>query len=263
LGLLGPRSFSVKSNSTKEKKKKKTKKEPHKKIKKKKKMSIVGLCVDYAATGLGHTDRAPSRVCLARDGAIVYDSLIAVPTLEDAMEEYTQIKESDLRAATTTLAEASETVCAILSPTDVLVGASTARAVRALGLVHGAHFNRIVDLVERTRTWNRRFGHWNYYSLQKIAYVCGITERPKNARERADAAARVYHALSTRILVSDVKMQLQAKQYARQFPPEIAAKPEASCRVCTHAYNAELCFCGQPTLSDRRAIAEPPRTEAS
>ena len=226
-------------------------------------MSIVGLSVDYAATGLGHTDRAPSRVCLARDGAIVYDSLVAVPTLEDSMEEYTQISECDLRAAETTLEMAAESVQALLGPTDVLVGASTARAVRALGLVHGKHFNRIVDLVERTRTWNRRFGHWNYYSLPKIAYVCGITQAPKNARDRADAAARVLHKLSSGTLVSDVKMQLQTKQYARQFPPEIASKPETTCRVCTHAYNAELCFCGQPTLSDRRAIAEPPRTEAS
>ena len=226
-------------------------------------MSVVGVCVDFAATGIGHTDRAPSRVCLARDGAILYDSLIAVPELVDPMEEYTQIKESDLRAAKTSLEDAAVTVRAILSPTDVLVGASTARAVRALGLVHGVHFNRIVDLVERTRTWNRRFGHWNYYSLQKIAYVCGITERPKNARERADAASRVFYSLSTRMLISDVKMQLQTKQYARQFPPEIAAKPETSCRVCTHAYNADLCFCGQPTLSDRLATAEPPRTGAS
>ena len=226
-------------------------------------MSIVGLSVDYAATGLGHTDRAPSRVCISRDGMIVYDSLIAVPTLEDAMEEHTQIKESDLRAATTTLAEVAETVRAILGPTDVLVGASTVRAVRALELVHGAHFNYIVDLVERTRTWNRRFGHWNYYSLQKIAYVCGITVVPKNARERAETAERVFRKLSSGTLISDVKMQLQTKQYARQFPPEIAAKPETAGRVCTHAYNAELCFCGQPTLSDRRAIAEPPRTEAS
>jgi hypothetical protein len=226
-------------------------------------MSIVGLSVDYAATGTGHTDRAPSRVCISRDGAVVYDSLVAVPTLEDSMEEYTQIKECDLRAAQTTLEEASTAVKAVLCPTDVLVGASTARAARALGLVHGAHFIRIVDLVERTRTWNRRFGHWNYYSLAKIAYVCGITDIPRNARDRADTAVRVFLKFSTDTPISDVKMQLQAKQYARQFPPEISAKPETSCRVCTHAYNAELCFCGQPTLSDRRAIAEPPHTEAS
>ena len=62
-------------------------------------MSIVGISVDYAATGLGHTDRVPSRVCLARDGEIIYDTLIAVPNLEDTMEAYTQIDPEALRAA--------------------------------------------------------------------------------------------------------------------------------------------------------------------
>ena len=224
-------------------------------------MSIVGISVDYAATGLGHTDRVPSRVCLARDGEIIYDTLIAVPNLEDTMEAYTQIDPEALRAAETTLDQATEAARALLGATDVLVGASTARAVRALGLVHGEQFNRIVDLVERTRTWNRRFQHWNYYSLQKIAHVCGISEQPKNARDRALCAARVFHVLSVECSISDIKMNLQAKQYARQFPPEITAKPVS--RVCTHAYNADLCFCGQPTLSERRVIVELLRTEAS
>ena len=246
-------------------------------------MSVVGISVDYAATGTGHMDRAPSRVCLARDGVVVLDILVAVPDLVDAMEAYTSIATETLREATTTLEDTIATVHSTLiaigaggpsgavgavgpsgpqGPANsvVLVGASMHRTVRVLGLVHGTHFNRIVDLVERTRTWNMRFGHWNYYSLQKIAYVCGI-EVKQSALDRAMCAVSVSDALATESAVADVKMQLQTKQYARQFPAEITAKPETT--VCTHAYNTELCFCGQPTLSDRRAKAAPPRTAAS
>jgi hypothetical protein len=258
-------------------------------------MSVVGISVDYAATGTGHMDRAPSRVCLARDGVVVLDILVAVPDLVDAMEAYTSIATETLREATTTLEDTIATVHSTLiaigavgavgqsgpqGPTGavgaagqsgpqgpqgpsnsvVLVGASMHRTVRVLGLVHGTHFNRIVDLVERTRTWNMRFGHWNYYSLQKIAYVCGI-EVKQSALDRALCAVSVSDALATESAVADVKMQLQTKQYARQFPAEITAKPETT--VCTHAYNTELCFCGQPTLSDRRAKAAQPRIAAS
>lgn len=257
-------------------------------------MTVVGISVDYAATGNGHMDRAPSRVCLARDGVVVLDILVAVPDLVDAMEAYTSIATETLREATTTLEETIATVHSTLiaiggatatngtagpagpvgagpggagpgGPTGpsnsvVLVGASMHRTVRVLGLLHGTHFNRIVDLVERTRTWNMRFGHWNYYSLQKIAYVCGI-EVKQSALDRALCAVRVSEALASESAVADVKMQLQTKQYARQFPAEITAKPETT--VCTHAYNTELCFCGQPTLSDRRAKAAQPRIAAS
>ena len=243
-------------------------------------MSVVGISVDYAATGTGHMDRAPSRVCLARDGVVVLDILVAVPDLVDAMEAYTSIATETLRGATTTLEDTIATVHSTLiaigavgavgavgpsgpqgpSNSVVLVGASMHRTVRVLGLVHGTHFNRIVDLVERTRTWNMRFGHWNYYSLQKIAYVCGI-EVKQSALDRALCAVSVSDALATESAVADVKMQLQTKQYARQFPAEITAKPETT--VCTHAYNTELCFCGQPTLSDRRAKAAQPRIAAS
>ena len=237
-------------------------------------MSVVGISVDYAATGTGHMDRAPSRVCLARDGVVVLDILVAVPDLVDAMEAYTSIATETLREATTTLEDTIATVHSTLiaigavgpsgpqGPANsvVLVGASMHRTVRVLGLVHGTHFNRIVDLVERTRTWNMRFGHWNYYSLQKIAYVCGI-EVKQSALDRALCAVSVSDALATESAVADVKMQLQTKQYARQFPAEITAKPETT--VCTHAYNTELCFCGQPTLSDRRAKAAQPRIAAS
>jgi hypothetical protein len=71
----------------------------------------------------------------------------------------------------------------------------------------------------------------------------------------------VLAVLSTDGAVAKAKAQLQLKQYARQFPPEITAKPDV--RVCTHAYNAEMCFCGQPTLSERRVSVVLERTEAS
>ena len=221
---------------------------------------VVGLSVDYAATGTGHMDRAPSRVCLVRDGAVVFDSLIVVPGLVDAMEAYTTITTDDLRAAVATLDETIAAVHALLSPVEVLVGTSMHRTARVLGLVHGAHYGRVVDLVERTRTWNARFGHWNYYSLNKIAYVCGI-EIKSNARDRATCAVKVFDALAAESAVSDAKAQLQIKQYARQFPSEITAKADTT--VCTHAYNTDLCFCGQPTLSDRRAKIAQSRTAAS
>jgi hypothetical protein len=236
----------------------------------------VGISVDYAATGTGHMDRAPSRVCLARNGAAILDILVAVPGLVDAMEAYTSIETETLRAATTTLEETIALVHSTLVAIGaegaegagsagsaggvVLVGTSMHRTVRVLGLVNATHFSRFVDLVERTHTWNMRFGHWNYYSLQKIAHVCGVEIKP-SALDRALSAVLVSETLVSESAVADVKMQLQTKQYARQFPAEITAKPETT--VCTHAYNTELCFCGQPTLSDRRAKAAPPRTAAS
>jgi hypothetical protein len=220
----------------------------------------VSISVDYAATGKGHMDRAPSRVCVAREGGVVFDSLVVVPDLFDSMEAYTSISIDVLRCATETMEDVTRAVHALLSPDDVIVGTSMQRTARALGLVHGVHFCRVVDLVERTRTWNMRFGHWNYYSLPKIAHVCGF-DAPSTAHGRAECALLVHGALSSESAVADAKMMLQVKQYARQFPAEITAKPETG--VCTHAYNAELCFCGQTNLSDRRAKTAQSRTPSS
>jgi hypothetical protein len=221
---------------------------------------LVAISVDYAATGTGHMDRAPSRICLAREGGVVFDSLVMVPNLFDAMEVYTDITTETLRCATDTAEDVKSAVHALLSPDDVIVGTSMHRTTRVLGLVHGVHFSRVVDLVERTRTWNARFGHWNYYSLPKIAHVCGV-DAPSTARARAECAILVHDMLVVDSDAARVRSQLQSKQYARQFPPVITAKPETS--VCTHAYNVDLCFCGQPTLSDHRAKVAQARTEAS
>ena len=221
--------------------------------------TVVALNVDYAATGPGHLDRAVCRVTLATAGEPIHDLVVRVPTLLDPMTMYTGLVAADFEAPdAVSLDVAIERTRAELEKRKdvLLVGQGLSRAARAMDLSAGKEYRVGVDLIDQLRTWNRRFGHWNYYALPKICHVAG-TGTPRNSLDRALAMLKVYeHLVGGPFLLSSAKQRLQQLQYARGFPPEVAAKPDPPDGVCVWAYRDDLCVCGQPTLFERAGALE-------
>jgi hypothetical protein len=214
--------------------------------------TVVALNVDYAATGPGHLDRAVCRVTLATAGAPIHDLVVRVPSMRDPMTAYTGLVAADFDApdAVDLDVAAERTRAELERRTDVLlVGQGLARAARALKLESGAHYLVGFDLIDELRTWNRRFGHWNYYALPKICHVAGAAT-PRNSLDRALAMLAVYeHLVGAPFVLTGARQRLQQLQYARGFPAAVSAKPEPPEGVCVWAYREDLCTCGQPTLA--------------
>jgi hypothetical protein len=173
------------------------------------------------------------------------------------MTGYTALAADELGATATPLDEAVEAVHALLAARlpVLLLGHSFGRSARSVRLQRGAHYAVGVDVVELLRTWNKRFGHWNFFALPKIAFVLGVAP-PRDSAGRALALLDVYEKLLERPDVVGVcKAELQRMQYARGFPPEVADKPPTPPGVCVSAYNASECTCGQPLLGKGPAVA--------
>jgi hypothetical protein len=135
----------------------------------------------------------------------------------------------------------------------LLVGHGFARCARGMQLVAGRDYHASVDGIELLRSWNRRFGHWNYYALPKICHVCAV-DVPKDSSERALAMLAVYERLvGGPFATSTVKEQLQQLQYGKGFPEAVSRKPPPPDGVCVWAYREDLCTCGQPILGTSRS----------
>jgi hypothetical protein len=216
--------------------------------------STVAVNIDYAATGQGHLDRLPCRISVVTKEATLVDVLISVEPLHSAMTPYTGVTAEEIRADGVPLADAVDAVHAALTAVCggrvVLVGYNTTKVCGWLRLERGVHYSTVVDVVELTRTWNRRFGHWNFYSLPKICYAMfGEETAMPNSLARATSLHKVYTlALSTPLAVADLRKKLQKLQYGKEFPDRLTTKPVVCDSVCVWAYNDVECICDQPTL---------------
>ena len=214
----------------------------------------VAVNVDYAATGRGHLDRYPCRVSVVAKDVTLVDVLVSVDPLHSAMTPYTGLTVDEIQAAGVPLADAVAAVHAALATVcggrAVLVGYNTAKLCGWLKLERGVHYSALVDVVELTRTWNRRFGHWNFYSLAKICYaIFGEEAAMPHSLARATSLYDVYAlAFSAPFAVADLRKKLQKLQYGKEFPDCITAKPATCDSVCVWAYNDGECICDQPTL---------------
>jgi hypothetical protein len=218
--------------------------------------TVVAINVDYVATGAGHLDRAICRVSLATGGAVVLDLVVRVPNLRDAMSVYTGLVAADFDApdAVDLACAVERTRGALAAFTSVLlVGHGLARCARGMQLLAGRDYHASVDVIELLRTWNRRFGHWNYYALPKICHVASVA-LPRNSSERAAAMLLVYeHLVCGPFATSAAKERLQQLQYSRGFPESVSRKPDPPDGVCVWAYRADLCTCGQAILGAARS----------
>jgi hypothetical protein len=224
--------------------------------------SVIAINVDYAATGHGHLDRAPCRVTIVKGGELIMDLLIKVDPLYSAMSSYTGVSADDIAAGVTMDVAVAQVHAACIGDA-LFVGHSLARICSLFKLPHESHY---VDVTELTRTWNRRFEHWNFYSLAKICYaVFGDAVQPIDSIERAVKLFAIYSfAFSDEFALAALKGRLQKLQYGKQFPASVTSKP-AITDVCVWAYNAEECTCDQPSLrggADSRALKFPGRIRA-
>lgn len=214
----------------------------------------VAVNVDYAATGQGHLDRSPCRISVVTRDVTLIDVLVSVEPLHSAMTPYTGVTADEIRASGVPLADAVAAVHAALTTIcggrAVLVGYNTTKLCGWLRLERGVHYSTVVDVVELTRTWNRRFGHWNFYSLSKICYaIFGEEAAMPDSLARATAIYDAYaFTLSAPFAVADLRKKLQKLQYGKEFPACLTSKPVMCDSVCVWAYNDGECICGQPTL---------------
>ena len=218
---------------------------------------VVALNVDYAATGKGHLDRAPCRVSLATGEVALVDAVLSVPGLYDTLAGHTQLSAAEVDAGKDLAATAALVRAELEKQGKVmLVGHGLMRAIRSMQLVRGTHYESALDLVDFLKTWNRRFGHWNYYALPKIAHVLSLPSPPRNSLERAHTLLRAYEQLVRDSLApSRCTAELQRMQYGKLFPAEVASKPDAPTTVCVWAYDESNCFCGQPLLGSKQSAA--------
>jgi hypothetical protein len=219
--------------------------------------TVVAINVDYVATGTGHLDRAICRVSLATGGAVVLDLLVRVPIIRDTMGVYTGLELADFEGADDFEEVVRRTREALAQYTCVvLVGHGLARCARGMQLVAGRDYTSSVDVIEALRSWNRRFGHWNYYALPKICHVASV-DVPSDSKERALAMLAIYERLvAGPFAASAMKDKLQQLQYGRGFPEGVARKPPPPDGVCVWAYREDMCTCGQAILGAARS--EPP-----
>ena len=230
---------------------------------------VVAVNVDYAATGNGHLDRSPCRITAVTAGStVLLDVLVAVEPLHSAMTPYTGLTAEELRATGVPLDDAVAAIQTALATTcggrAVLVGYNTTKICGWLRLECGTHYASLVDVVELTRTWNRRFGHWNFYSLSKVCFAIfgEAAATLPNSLARATALYDIYTlAFSAPFALTDVRKRLQKLQYGKEFPASLTTKPPICDSVCVWAYNDDECFCRQPTL-ERGGVAPGVRATA-
>ena len=215
--------------------------------------TVVAINVDYVATGTGHLDRAICRVSLATGGADVLDAVVRVPVIRDTMSVYTGLELVDFEGADEFADVVAKTREALAKYTDVLlVGHGLARCARGMQLVAGRDYQSSVDVIDLLRSWNRRFGHWNYYALPKICHVASV-DVPRDSSERALAMLAIYERLQGPFAASTMKDKLQQLQYGRGFPESVSRKPTPPDGVCVWAYREDMCTCGQPILGAARS----------
>ena len=216
--------------------------------------TVVAINVDYVATGAGHLDRAICRVSLATGGAVVLDLVVRVPIIRDTMSVYTGLELADFEGADDFEEVVRKTREALAQYKDVfLVGHGLARCARGMQLVAGRDYHSSVDVIELLRSWNRRFGHWNYYALPKICHVAAV-DVPRDSKERALAMLAIYERLvAGPFAASTMKDRLQQLQYSRGFPESASRKPAPPDGVCVWAYREDLCTCGQAILGGARS----------
>jgi hypothetical protein len=184
---------------------------------------------------------------------------VSVEPLHSAMTPYTGVTAEAIRAGVP-LADAVAAVHAALTAYGgraVLVGYNATKLCGWLMLERGVHYSTVVDVVDLTRAWNRRFGHWNFYSLSKICYAIfdEVADLP-DSLARATALYDVYaRAFSAPYAVADLRKKLQKLQYGKEFPACLTSKPVMCDSVCVWAYNDGECICDQPTLERGGRVA--------
>ena len=213
-------------------------------------MTIVSLDVECAATGRGHNDRAPCRISIVNEKcAVLLDISVRVPNVFSPLTPITGMTRSDIENAKYSLEEALCRVHSILDTSTIIVGQSVQNDIEWLQLEQGIHFRKWVGIEEFFKTWNPKYGHYNYFSLRHEAFALlgkKMLATHHCSIEDAITAMELYCAYDTPYKRNEAGRKLTKMRYARMLPT--ATRPNTVDGVCSGKYNQDMCFCGQAVI---------------
>jgi len=215
-------------------------------------MPIMSVDVECVATGYGHNDHSVCRIAVVDEDERVLLNEYVKP--EGRIASYltliTGVREGDLDNAKS-LKTVLTQVYALLSPDVTLVGQSIAGDIEWLHLVKGVHYKNAIDLAEVFATYNHRYKHMSYFSLQHEANTLlggmgMIAAGPHNPATDAIASIRLYkkYCVESPHLLASAKQQLLQNRPPPNFRKQYNYRYEG---VCLAAFFPEKCTCGQPT----------------
>lgn len=139
-----------------------------------------------------------------------------------------------------------------LGPKVVVVGQSVYHDIEWLCLEKGQDFARIVNIEESFKSWNAKWGNWNFFSLRHEAYALldGLimSQDAHDPAEDARISMRIYNKfIKNGGDTSRAKAKLQRMRYKKLFPEATNKRSHVIDGVCGSMFNSSKCICGQPT----------------
>ncbi|CAE7213249.1 REX4 [Symbiodinium sp. CCMP2456] len=215
-------------------------------------MAFVALDVECAATGRGHNDRAPCRVAVVDfHGGTLLDELVAVPGMVSPLTAITGLTTEQIEGGRP-YDDVVADVKALLGPHVTVVGQAPFVDIEWLGLRAGVDFRESIDIAEHFRTWNNKYGNYDYYSLAMEVYaLLGIrmngSHSPVEDAQLSMTLFREY--VRNRQQLERARRTLQQHRYGRKFPQFKDPDAPYIDGVCDGKFNAKRCICGQPVVT--------------
>eukprot|EP00747_Dinoflagellata_sp_TGD_P068175 gnl/TRDRNA2_/TRDRNA2_155597_c0_seq1.p1 gnl/TRDRNA2_/TRDRNA2_155597_c0~~gnl/TRDRNA2_/TRDRNA2_155597_c0_seq1.p1 ORF type:complete len:390 (-),score=71.25 gnl/TRDRNA2_/TRDRNA2_155597_c0_seq1:32-1201(-) len=213
----------------------------------------VAVDVECAATGKGHNDRAPCRVGVVDyRGKVLMDQIISVPNLVSPLTPITGLTRQEIEGGRPCEEVVAE-VKSLLGKDVTLVGQYIDADIEWLDLHRSIDFKDSVDIASKFRTFNKKHGTDEYYSLaQEVYALLGQkmvgSHSPVEDSKYSMALFREYVQKPAKL--RDARDLLMRMKYNRKFPALNTFKKSMHIDgVCGGKFNKERCFCGQSTVT--------------
>ena len=136
-----------------------------------------------------------------------------------------------------------------LDPTVVLVGQRVQSDIDWLGLQLGVHYGYTIDLADEFKSFNAKFGTWNYFGLAQESWALlgkEIQLGSHSPLEDARVSMELYREWIKTGKHKEASQRLRDMRYKRGFP-ERPPQAHSIDGVCTAKFQPAHCVCGQPT----------------
>jgi hypothetical protein len=153
---------------------------------------VYSLKVGYVATGRSHIDRNVAHIALVNQNTQVIQNLYIKQTkpVVSYLTPLTSLDEQCLKELGIDREKAIAVIQEALRPDAILVGHRPGPDIRALGLIKGRHYRKIVDLNKVWQVWNPSFQTYTRFTMDHL------TKTVLNIEEPSDAVSAVNNAMN-------------------------------------------------------------------
>jgi len=153
---------------------------------------VYSLKVGYVATGRSHIDRSVAHIALVNQNIQVIQNLYIKQTkpVVSYLTPLTSLDEQCLKELGIDREKAIVVIQEALHPEAILVGHRPGPDIRALGLIKGRHYRKIVDLNKVWQVWNPSFQTYTRFTMDHL------TKTVLNIEEPSDAVSAVNNAMN-------------------------------------------------------------------